>query len=332
MLLKRTLIGNPNQHIRASRRWANDTDVHGRTMQMTHSSSHPSKHLIPSVSVNCLVLRCILSRVRTSRLALSPGEVGQCWQEVEITLKNFLCSRLWLEVHTHFGQLSPLLRHALSFLSVTKPSQPASPTGFSCLGDLAPSRRAAAGLLYGHLHGVLAGLQQPASLWRSRDSSTKCTCHPSNKLGNCGTTPSHRCAAPISHRVAFRFRRAILLLTVSHGMGLNHLENPGQISWFIPQGQNYFIPKLWWRIIFQAYENVIWIPIGGNVSKTIHHVASTAKKISSKLPCFKVNSRLYNKNEINKYITWNNNPIKAKHCTSHISLLWEQMKKRMNHM
>lgn len=87
-----------------------------------------------------------------------------------------LCSRLWLEVHTHYGQLSPLLRHALSFLGVAKLPQPASPTGASCLGDPTPSRQEAACLPYVHLHRVWAGLQQPASAQSSWVGGTKCTC------------------------------------------------------------------------------------------------------------------------------------------------------------
>lgn len=81
---------------------------------------------------------------------------------------------LWLEVHTCYCQLSLLLRHVLSFLSVTKLSQPSPPTDLSCLGDLTPSWQAAAGLPYARLHRVSSRLQQPALGQSSGVSSTKC--------------------------------------------------------------------------------------------------------------------------------------------------------------
>lgn len=90
MLLEITLTGNPNQRIPVSSRGANDTDLHCSAIQMTYSSTYPSKCLITSVSANCLVLRQLLSRVRISRLVLSPGESGQCYPVDEIALKNFL--------------------------------------------------------------------------------------------------------------------------------------------------------------------------------------------------------------------------------------------------
>lgn len=142
-------------------------------------------------------------------------------------MRNFLCSCLWLEVHTHYSQLSLLLRHALSFLSVTKLSQPASPAGLSCLGDSIPSREQQLASL---THTFMESLPGYSNLpWHKAVGSAaqSVLAHRSNNLGNWGMTPLHTHAALISHRVLFRFTGAILFLTVFHGTGLNQMENPG---------------------------------------------------------------------------------------------------------
>lgn len=144
-------------------------------MQTTHSSSCPSKCSIMPVPINGLVLRCILDHVKNSRLALSQGSQDSVSRQMK-SLKKFLCSSLWLEVHTHYGQSSLLLRHTLSFLGVTKLSQPASPNGFCCLGDPTPSQQAAATLPSTHLHGVSSRLWQPAWAQSHRVSGMNCTC------------------------------------------------------------------------------------------------------------------------------------------------------------
>lgn len=174
-----------------------------------------------------------------------------------------------------------MLSHALSSLHATKLSQPASPNGFSCLGDPAPSWWAAAASLLHTFTALLSysDLPQHKTL---RWVAERALAHPSSNLRHCGTSPLHICAAQISHRVSFRSTGAKLFLTMSHGTGQNQLEYPGLISQLVPQEQNNFISKLLQRTqICQAYKNVIWICIGSNLSCKLHPRASTSKKTAS---------------------------------------------------
>lgn len=190
---------------------------------------------------------------------------------------------MWLEVPVHYSQLSLLLRHALSCLRVTKLSQPASPNGFSCLGDPAPSWRAAAGLPFAHLHGVSAELQRPASAQSCQVSGRKCPCPSLQQPQELWNNTTAYLSAQISHRVPFRSTGAMLFLKMPHGTGPNQLENQGWISQFIPQEQ--LLQK---TQIFQAHENVTWIHIGSKLSCKLHPLDSPSKKTTSNLLSFKI--------------------------------------------
>lgn len=258
MQLKIMLTENAIQLLRAGR-VSNATGVHGTAMQITQLWLCFKR--LDHVSVSKLPHPQVYSLPHKDQEVGSESTSGRTM--LVGTLKNFLCSHLWWEVHIHYSQLSLLLRHALSSLHATKLSQPAAPNGFSCLGDPAPSWRAAIASL---LHTFTGLCWATATCLSTKHSGERQKVPLPIPPTTWGTVEQHHCIH-VQHRIPTECHPGTQALSFSERCPMVQAKT----SWKIQDEHHSlylrskrFLVLNYYRELrfFQAYENVLWICIG----------------------------------------------------------------------